>query len=84
MISVSFTVYLFSFCLHPLSIGENGVLKFPTIIVWVLLCVLNFSNVYFMNVIVLVLPFLYVHNREFFLVDFSFEEQENALPHPFW
>ena len=31
--SVSFTVSLFTFCFHDLSIGESGVLKSPTIIV---------------------------------------------------
>jgi hypothetical protein len=41
---------LFSFCFNDLSIGENGVLKSPTIIVWVSMCVLNFSKVSFMNV----------------------------------
>jgi hypothetical protein len=48
--SVSFTVSLFSFCFHDLSIGENRVLKSPTIIVLGLMCVLSFSKVSFMNV----------------------------------
>ena len=33
-VSASFAVSLFSFCFHDLSIGESGVLKSPTIIVW--------------------------------------------------
>ena len=44
--SVSFIVALLSFCLDVLSIGESGVLKFPTINVWGLMCNLSFSNVY--------------------------------------
>jgi hypothetical protein len=30
--SFNLTVSLFSFCFHDLSIGESGVIKFPTII----------------------------------------------------
>ena len=48
--SVSFTVSLFSFCFHDLSIAESGVLKSPTIIVWGVMCALSFSKVSFMNV----------------------------------
>ena len=48
--SVSFTVSLFSFYFHDLSIAESGVLKFPTIIVWGAMCALSFSKVSFMNV----------------------------------
>ena len=40
---------LFSFCFNDLSIGESGVLKSPTIIVWGSMCVLGFSKVPFMN-----------------------------------
>ena len=47
--SLSFTVSLFSFCFNDLSIGESGVLKSPTIIVWGSMCVLSFSKVSFMN-----------------------------------
>ena len=43
----------FSFCFHDQSIGESGVLKSPTIIVRGSMCVLSFSNVYFMNIIAL-------------------------------
>jgi hypothetical protein len=48
--SVSFTVSLFTFCFHDLSIDESGVLKSPTIIVWSVICGLSFSKVSFMNV----------------------------------
>ena len=44
---------LFSFCFNDLSIGESGVLKSPTIIVWGSMYVLSFSKVSFMNVSVL-------------------------------
>ena len=40
---------LFSFCFNDLSIGESGVLKSLTIIVWGSMCVLRFSKVSFMN-----------------------------------
>jgi hypothetical protein len=43
-------VSLFSFCFHDLSIAENEVPKFPTIIVWGVMCALSFSKVSFMNV----------------------------------
>ena len=49
-IKCSFIVSLFSFCFDDLSIGESGVLKSPTIIVWGSMCVLSFSKVSFMNV----------------------------------
>jgi hypothetical protein len=48
-------VSLFSFCFNDLSIGEIGVLRSPTIIVWGSMCVLSFSKVCFMNVGVLAL-----------------------------
>ena len=48
--SVSFTVSLFSFCFHDLSIAESGVLKSPTIIVWGMMCAFSFSKVSFKNV----------------------------------
>ena len=48
--SVSFTVSLFNFCFHNLSIAERKVLKFPNIIVWGAMCAVNFSKVSFMNV----------------------------------
>jgi hypothetical protein len=48
--SVSFTVALFTFCLHALFIAESGVLKSPTITVWDEMCALSFSKVSFMNV----------------------------------
>jgi hypothetical protein len=41
---------LFSFCFQDLSIDESGVLKFPTIIVWGVKCVLSFTKVSLMNV----------------------------------
>ena len=47
--SASFTVSLFSFCFHVLSIGESGELRSPTIIVWGAMYFLNFSRVSFMN-----------------------------------
>ena len=40
---------LFSFCFNDLYIGESGVLKSPTIIVWDSMCVLSFSKVSFIN-----------------------------------
>jgi hypothetical protein len=48
--SVSFTVSLFSFSFHYLSIAESGKMKSPTIIVWGAMCALSFSKVSFMNV----------------------------------
>ena len=51
--SLSFTVSLFSFCCSDLSIGESGMLKSPTIIVWGSMCVLSFSKLSFMSVGVL-------------------------------
>ena len=39
---VSSIIPLFSFCLDDLSIGEKGVLKFPIIDVWDMMCDLNF------------------------------------------
>ena len=48
--SVSSIISLFSFHLDDLSIGETGLLKFPTIIVWGSMCDLSFSNVSFINV----------------------------------
>ena len=48
--SVSFTVFLLSFCFHDLFIAESGVLKSPTIIVWGVMCTFSFSKVSFMNV----------------------------------
>ena len=48
--SLSFIVSLFSFYFN-VSIGESGVLKSPTIIVWDSMCVLSFSKVSFMNVV---------------------------------
>jgi hypothetical protein len=50
MTSVSFTVSLFSFCFHDLSIGESGVLKSPIITVWGAMCALSFTKVSLMNV----------------------------------
>ena len=47
--SASFTVSLFSFCFHDLSIDESGVLRSPTIIVWGAMYFLIFSRVSFMN-----------------------------------
>ena len=52
--SVSFTVSLFSFCFHDLSIDESGVLKYPTIIVLGAMCALSFTKVSLMNVAALV------------------------------
>jgi hypothetical protein len=48
--SVSFTVSLFIFCFHDLSIDESGVLKSPTIIVWGTMCALSFTKMSLMNV----------------------------------
>jgi hypothetical protein len=48
--SVSFTVSLFSFYFHYLSIDESGVLKSLTIIVCCAMCTLSFSKVSLMNV----------------------------------
>ena len=54
MSSVSFTLPLFSFRFHDLSIADSGVLKSPTIVVWGVMCALSFSKVPFMNVVALV------------------------------
>ena len=48
--SVSFNVYLFSFCVQDLSIDESGVLKSLIIIMCRAMCALNFSKVSLMNV----------------------------------
>jgi hypothetical protein len=48
--SCSFIISLFSFSLDDLSIGENAVLKSPTIDVWGWVYHLSLSNVSFMNV----------------------------------
>jgi hypothetical protein len=37
-------VTLFSFSFNDLTIGEGGVLKSPSIIVWGSICVLSFSK----------------------------------------
>jgi ABC-type branched-subunit amino acid transport system permease subunit len=42
-------VSLFSFCFNDLYIGESGVLKYSTTVVWGSMCVLSFSKVSFMN-----------------------------------
>ena len=55
MTSVSSLISLLNFCLVDLSIGEHQVLKYPTISVWGLMCVLSFSNVSFTYVGALVL-----------------------------
>ena len=47
--SASFTVSLFSFHFNDLSIGESGVLRSPTIIVWGAMYFLSFSRKSFMN-----------------------------------
>jgi len=46
---VSLSMSLFNLCFHDLSIDENGVLKYLTIIVWGAMCDLGFSKVSFMN-----------------------------------
>ena len=48
--SVNSVISLFSFCLDYLSIGDTGVLKYPTINVWYLVCDLSFSNISFISV----------------------------------
>ena len=53
--AASFSVSLFSFCFHDLSIDENGVLRSPTIIVLGAIYFLTFSRVSFMNIGALVL-----------------------------
>ena len=50
IISVRFTLSLFSFCFHDQSIDVCGVLKSPAIIVCSAMCVLSFSKVSLMNV----------------------------------
>jgi hypothetical protein len=45
--SVSVHVSLFRFCFQDMSIGESGVLKSSTIIVWGAMCALSSSNVCF-------------------------------------
>ena len=44
---------VFSFCFNDLSIGDSGMLKSPTIIVWTLVWYLSFSKVSFTNVFAL-------------------------------
>jgi ABC-type branched-subunit amino acid transport system permease subunit len=68
MTSPSFTVSLFSFCLNDLSIGESGVLKSSTLIVWGSMCVLSFSKVSFMNV------GAFAFGAQMLLVDFPLDE----------
>jgi hypothetical protein len=46
--SVNFTVSLFSFCFHDLSIAESEVLKSPTITMCDVKCALSFSKVSYM------------------------------------
>ena len=62
---------LFSFCFNDLSIGKSQVLKSPTIIMWVSICVLSFSKVSFFI-------------RYFFSLHFPFPSfsSENPLSHP--
>ena len=50
MTSVSSLGSLLNFCLEDLSSGESGVLKFPTVSVWGLMCDLSFGNVSFTRV----------------------------------
>jgi hypothetical protein len=50
MISVNFTVSLFSFCFQDPSIDESGVLKSPNIIVFGPMCALSFTTVSLINV----------------------------------
>jgi hypothetical protein len=45
-----------------MSISESGVLKFPTISVWGLMCDVSFSNVSFTNVGALAFGVVVVHN----------------------
>ena len=47
MATVNSLISVLSFCVVNVSIGENGVLKSPTISVWGLMCDLSFSNVSF-------------------------------------
>ena len=49
IMSVSFIIFLFSFCLYDLFIGESEILTSPTIHVWGVIYDLSFSNVSFMN-----------------------------------
>jgi len=69
--SVTFTVYLFSFCFHDLSIGECGVLVSLTIIECGAIFALRFSKASFMNGVSLLLehrcPELKVCLGRFFL-----------------
>ena len=67
---------LFSFCFHDLSIDESGVLKSPTIIVWGAMCALSFTKVTLMNVASLLFAEIDIHNWEFLLEDFTFDEYE--------
>ena len=45
-----FTVSLFSFCFHYLSIAEGGMLKSPMLLCGGVMCAMSFSKVSFMNV----------------------------------
>ena len=46
---MSSDVFLFSLCIDDLSIGENGVLKSPTVTVLELIYVLKSSSILFMK-----------------------------------
>ena len=52
--STSFTLSLFSFCFHDLSIDESGVLNSPPIIVCGAMYFLSFSRVSFKNMVAFV------------------------------
>ena len=63
---------------QDLSIGESGVLKSPTIIVWGAMCALSFTKFSLMNVAALAFG-AYIFRIEFLLEDFTFDEYEVSL-----
>ena len=67
-------MFLFSLCFHDLSIDESGVMKSPTIIVYVALCALSFSKSFFYEYDCPCIWSIDVQNSEFTLVDLSFGE----------
>jgi hypothetical protein len=72
--SVNFPVSLFSFCFNDLSIGENEVLKYPTITVW--------SSKSVLSKVTLCVPWLWWidgQNWDFNLLDFPLICMETHL-----
>jgi hypothetical protein len=70
------------FTFSDLSIGESGVLKSPTTIVWGSMCFLNLSKVSFFNVVALAFGALVFRTESFFFFGwvFFFDEYEGSFP----